>query len=180
MRKFVITVIIGSMLFVAASCSKTEATDGSEAAAGTVQSETSQRIANPWTEYTDLKEANAAAGTSFVLPDEYRSSSTAYRAIRGDILEIDTVADTLNVCFRVKAGNKLEDISGDVNTYSQLIESRCMGIACYFRSDSTDEAVVAYWNDGNASYSIVFGSAVSISDAQEVMSSLIEANTMAY
>ena len=178
MRRFIIPVIIGSMLISVAACNKTESTEGTTAAA--VQSEASQQIPNPWSDYADLKEANAAAGTAFVLPDEYKTTSTVYRAMSGDMLEIRTKAGEYDVCFRTRNGNSNEDISGDVNSYSKNAELKCMDIFVRTKSNAESEVVIAYWNDGNADYSISFSSPVPFDFAQEVFTSIIEANTYAY
>ena len=180
MRKIILLILLVTMVLAFAACNKSNETAAGSGSAASVVSETSMEIPNPWTENKDLKEANANAGTSFALPDEYKTAGTAYRSLKDDILEINTSADNMAVTFRSAKGAKVNDISGDYNTYSNVREMKDHGIPVTIKSNSEGTVSIAIWNDGNANFSVSFANEVPETDAVEVVSSLIEANTMAY
>jgi len=178
MKKIITTMLTMSMLIAFASCSKNDA--GKSAESSAVQSQSEVGMANPWTDNKDLKEANANAGTKFVLPDEYKSERTVYRSMAGKMIEIRTYADDAEVMFRSKNGAKAEDISGDYNNYSKVRQIRNNDITVDLKSNTDGKVSLASWNDGNANYCINFASEIAEADAIEVISSIIEANTNAY
>ncbi len=183
MRKIITPVLITALMFLFAACGKTEGTQTSGAAdntAAATQGEATAEIPNPWTENKDLKEANEKTGMNYVLPDEYKSDKTVYRSSDQGIVEIKTTAADISVTFRARKGDSIEDISGIYDANAKKHDIKNHDITVTIQEGADGSVKLAMWNDGNANFSVVFDNEVPESDAVEIISSIIEANTLAY
>lgn len=183
MKKIITPVIITALMFSFAACGKTEGTQTSGASDNTsvaTQGEATAEIPNPWTDNKDLREANEKAGMNYVLPDEYKSDKTVYRSSDQGVVEVRTTAANTSATFRARKGSSIEDISGvyDANAKKHDIKNHDINVTIQEGADGSVK--LAMWNDGNANFSVVFDKEVPEADAVEVISSIIEANTLAY
>lgn len=182
MKKIIVLILSCSMLLALAACNKNTA--GTEASVSSdVEQSASQQsmgIPNPWTEQSDIAAANKACGMNIVFPDELKGADTAFRTMDDKMIEVTGMFCDTGLTFRAMKGDKAEDISGDYNEYSALNEQKFKGLTVFSRSNSNDTADVVYWNDGTNNYSVVFGSPVSLESVNDILDSLITANSQAY
>ena len=96
-------------------------------------------IANPWSDWDSMKEAEDAVGFSFGLPetiaDQY--TATAFRTLNNELIEVIYRDGDLEVRVRKQQGEGL-DISGDYNQYDTCMETSYNGgtITNYHNSDN--------------------------------------------
>ena len=97
-------------------------------------------IANPWSTWDSIKEAENATGFSFGLPDVIADSyiATEFRTMNGELVEVVYCDGDFEVCIR-KAKDERQDISGDYNQYETCNEER--------RNDIT---IITYGNSEKA------------------------------
>ena len=151
--------------------------EGETTAAETTE-ESEMNIPNPWKNLADLDAANACAGTGFIIPAEYSSNVTAYRAMEGEMLEIIMDIDGREVRVRTKNG-PFEDISGDNNPYTNVYVIRSADLEVTCKSNNDTEIALAIWGDDTASYSVSFENFEN-GAAQEIISSIIISNSIMY
>lgn len=75
-------------------------------------------IANPWSDWATLQDAETAAGFSFGLPEEIPDACTAaaYRTMNGELLEVIYRSEDTEVRVRKQKGEG-QDLSGDYTPY---------------------------------------------------------------
>ena len=144
----------------------------------TTAEETEMNIPNPWKDLADLDQANACAGTDFIIPAEYSRNVTNYRALENEMLEIIFDFDGREVRVRTKIGS-FEDISGDNNPYTNVYEIKSNDVMVTCKSNSDTEVALAIWGDDTASYSVSFEN-FETGEAQEMISSIIISNSIMY
>ena len=112
---------------------------------------TGVQIPNPWQEYESVSEAATAAGISLDAPEKLgKHKLSLIRAAEG-IVELRYTKAGNEICIRKGAGT--EDISGDFNTYKNVVEKKIGG--CDVTLKGNGEGVVsAVWTDGKYSYSL--------------------------
>ena len=128
----------------------------------------SLQLANPWTDYASLEEAEAACGLDFPLEDVVVGSYQAesYRVLNGELLEVTYRDDSFEVTVRMQAGED-QDISGvygefeNITTYETdthtIINKKIKdgGILQLISKDGYSYSFYApnhYWGDSNADF----------------------------
>ncbi len=131
-----------------------------ESTAPETETEAAAGIANPFSEFETLGEASSAAGVEIEIPEGpegYRV--TCYRAIRDTgLLEIvylngPASSEDTQEAYRIRKAEGDEDISGDFNDYSQVIETEADGKTVTLKGEE-DRIFCATWTDGGYSYAI--------------------------
>lgn len=130
-------------------------------------SDDSVQIPNPLIEYETLADAEAAAGFDFAVPDEIDGNSpTSYIVINGSgILEV--IYGDNAVSLRKAEGS--EDISGDFNTYSDIINAG-VGDASVTMREKDGNVFSAIWTDGGFTYSLYAADGISENTATTAIS----------
>ena len=114
----------------------------------------SMQIANPWSEFDSLEEAEADAGVEITLPESYQGfDHRIYRAMHRQMIEVIYQDADGREGFRIRKSRDFGDISGDYTRYDQektleigdrFVETRGNG----------DEISVARW--GNLSLNLSY------------------------
>lgn len=114
----------------------------------------SMQIANPWSEFNSLEEAEADAGVEITLPESYQGfDHRIYRAMHRQMIEVIYQDADGREGFRIRKSRDFGDISGDYTHYDQektleigdrFVETRGNG----------DEISVARW--GNLSLNLSY------------------------
>ena len=122
----------------------------------------SMQIANPWSEFDTLEEAEADAGVEITLPESYQGfNHRIYRAMHRQMIEVIYQDADGREGFRIRKSRDFGDISGDYTRYDQektleigdrFVETRGNG----------DEISVARW--GNLSLNLSY--AISVAEDQ--------------
>lgn len=116
----------------------------------------SMQIANPWSEFDSLEEAEADAGVEITLPESYQGfNHRIYRSMQGEMLEVIYQDADGQEGFRIRKSRGSEDISGDYNSYTQKKTLKIGDRVVEIRGNG-DEISVATWNSLslNLSYAI--------------------------
>ena len=126
-------------------------------------------IANPWSDWSSMEEAEKAVGFSFDLPEVIADSfeAVSYRSMNKELIEVIYRDGDYEVCVR-KAAGEGQDISGDYNKYESCTESAHNGatVSTYHNSDNDAvKQLVSYdgfswslvapkgfWGDSNADF----------------------------
>lgn len=122
----------------------------------------SMQIANPWSEFDTLEEAEADAGVELTLPESYQGfDHRIYRAMHRQMIEVIYQDADGREGFRIRKSRDFGNISGDYTRYDQektleigdrFVETRGNG----------DEISVARW--GNLSLNLSY--AISVAEDQ--------------
>ena len=114
----------------------------------------SMQIANPWSEFDSLEEAEADAGVEITLPESYQGfNHRIYRSMHRQMIEVIYQDADGREGFRIRKSRDFGDISGDYTRYDQektleigdrFVETRGNG----------DEISVARW--GNLSLNLSY------------------------
>lgn len=114
----------------------------------------SMQIANPWSEFDSLEEAEADAGIEITLPESYQGfNHRIYRSMHRQMIEVIYQDADGREGFRIRKSRDFGDISGDYTRYDQektleigdrFVETRGNG----------DEISVARW--GNLSLNLSY------------------------
>ena len=103
------------------------------------ETEQTAQIANPWSDWSSIEEAEEEVGFSFELPDVIADKFTAdkIRTMNKEMLEVVYCNEDLEICVRKKKGEE-QDISGDYNQYETCEEKDYNGITVtsYYNSDN--------------------------------------------
>lgn len=113
-------------------------------------------IANPWSDWTSMEDAEAAAGFSFGLPEAIAGSFTAsaYRTLNNELIEIIYRDADSEICVRKTAGEG-QDISGDYNQYDATTEEAFDGGSVIRYCNSSNNAVKQLVSYKGYSWSLV-------------------------
>ena len=120
--------------------------------------EMTTQIANPWTEYSSVSEAAAAAGVEFSAPDKLGSHKISYISAMKGLVDVRYTKGENVICVRKGLGT--DDISGDYNTYKNVTEKKINGITVTLKSNGKG-IKAAVWTDGNNSFSVYSDNALS-------------------
>ena len=122
----------------------------------------SMQIANPWSEFDTLEEAESDAGIEIELPESYQGfNHRIYRSMHRQMIEVIYQDADGREGFRIRKSRDFGDISGDYTRYDQektleigdrFVETRGNG----------DEISVARW--GNLSLNLSY--AISVAEDQ--------------
>ena len=116
----------------------------------------SMQIANPWSEFDTLEEAESDAGIEIELPESYQGfNHRIYRSMQGEMLEIIYQDADGKEGFRIRKSRDAGDISGDYNSYAQK-KTLEIGDRFVETHGNGDEISVASWSSlsTNLSYAI--------------------------
>ena len=116
----------------------------------------SMQIANPWSDFDSLKEAEADALLQIKLPESYQNfDHRIYRSMHGEMLEIIYQDADGQEGFRIRKSRGSEDISGDYTSYAQEKTLTSGGRSVTIRGNG-DTISVATWSNHslNLSYAI--------------------------
>lgn len=127
------------------------------------------RIANPWSSWSSVAEAEAAVGFSFGLPDVIAECyhAESFRTMNGELMEVVYRCGDFTVCVRKQKGEG-QDISGDYNIYETCTETNCDSGRIITYRNSNNSAVkqiisyqgyswslvadYGYWEDSNETF----------------------------
>lgn len=132
----------------------TETGAASEAASSDAQD--SMQLANPWSEFDSLEEAEADADVEIALPESYqRFDHRIYRAMRREMLEVIYQDADGQEGFRIRKSHDVGDISGDYTSYAQEKTLTSGGRSVTIRGNG-DTISVATWSNHslNLSYAV--------------------------
>lgn len=114
----------------------------------------SMQIANPWSEFDSLEEAEADAGVEITLPESYQGfNHRIYRSMHRQIIEVIYQDADGREGFRIRKSRNFGDISGDYTRYDQ---EKTLEIGDRFveTRGNEDEISVARW--GNLSLNLSY------------------------
>lgn len=189
MKKIITLFVTAGMLFTMASCTAQvdETTDPvkdteveiADDNIGETEEENGMNIPNPWSTFDTLDGAVESSGINLLIPDEYKSQVTAYKAIAGEMIEVRIDIDGKTVVVRA-TDVTADDISGDYNTYPVEFVQNIQDLSVAFRATDDSTVNVASWADETYSYCLISTEGISKALASDVVSSLIMENTNAY
>lgn len=135
---FLLSCIILSAVF--AAC-------GSDAALAEETSRTTA-IANPWSSWDSIEEAESVTGFSFGLPEVIRERyhAVGIRTMNKDLIEVVYQDESFEVCVRKEKGEG-QDISGDYNKYEISTETNQNGgtlISCHNSNNAAIKQLISY------------------------------------
>lgn len=114
----------------------------------------SMQIANPWSEFNSLEEAEADAGVEITLPESYQGfDHRIYRAMHRQMIEVIYQDADGREGFRIRKSRDAGDISGDYNSYAQK-KTLEIGDRFVETRGNGDEISVARW--GNLSLNLSY------------------------
>ena len=105
-------------------------------------------IANPWSDWDSIEEAESVIGFSFGLPEIIADSYTAVhiRTLNNELIEVAYRDESFEVCVRKQKGEG-QDISGDYNKYETCTEeNRNGGTITNYRNANNDalKQIISY------------------------------------
>lgn len=114
----------------------------------------SMQIANPWSEFDSLEEAEADAGVEITLPESYQGfNHRIYRAMHRQMIEVIYQDADGREGFRIRKSRDFGDISGDYTRYDQE-KTLEIGDRFVVTRGNGDEISVARW--GNLSLNLSY------------------------
>ena len=113
-------------------------------------------IANPWTDWTTMEEAEAAVGFTFGLPEVIADNFTAsaFRTMSNELLEVIYHYNEFEIRVRKQIGEG-QDISGDYNQYDICTEESIAGGTITYYHNSGNNAVKQLISYNGYSWSLV-------------------------
>ena len=127
-------------------------------------------IANPWSDWESIEEAEQAVGFSFGLPallaDTYEAA--VFRTMNNELLEVVYRDGDFEVCVRKQAGEG-QDISGDYTQYETSSETQSDGAAVTLYCNSDGAAVKQLISCKGYSWSLVASNELSEAFASAIL-----------
>lgn len=112
------------------------------------------QIANPWSDFDQLADAEADAGFQIILPESYAGfDHRLYRSMHGDMLEVIYQNAEGQEGFRIRKAQESCDISGDYTNYTTEVTQEIAGQTVQLRGNGKD-IFVATWSARKYSYAI--------------------------
>lgn len=150
-----------------------------QAESGSTASNSGEQIADPFTDYDSLEEAEKATGFDITLPDAPEGySSVSYRAdSEGKLIEViysDKALsdDSAKEGYRVRKAEGSSDVSGDYNEYSNVETEDISGNSVTIKGEG-DTVYLATWTSGNYSYSVSFAAdGFSKADVEKIVAAI--------
>ena len=131
MKHIVITLLLAAALLTGCGANGNAPAETTPPAGNT-------QIANPWSNYDTLAEAEAAVGFALEIPETVGSyQADAFRVMSGQLLEITYHSGESKVTLRKIAGED-QDISGVYNTYETVTMSDRDGASVKEMTDGTE------------------------------------------
>lgn len=180
MKKLIAFLLCGMMTLAMTAC-------GNSSSAEEPIGVGKEQIPNPFVECATLEEAAGLAGFTLSVPDTVEGY--AYRqifAIKNELLEVvytnedrsseaeelsETEADYEFKDFCVRKGTGNEDISGDYNEYPET-NTISAGDLQITTKGNDGKVNVAIWTDGEYSFSIVTGNALTNDTLQDIITKI--------
>ena len=135
----------------------------------------SMQIANPWSDFDSLEEAETDAGVELTLPESYQGfNHRIYRSMHGEMIEVIYQDADGQEGFRIRKSRDAGDISGDYNSYTQK-KTLEIGDRVVETRGNGDEIAVASW--GNLSLNLSYAICVAEDQhfTEDDIRSLVEA-----
>lgn len=129
---------------------------GATPEAASSDAQESMQLANPWSDFDSLEEAEADALLQIELPESYQNfDHRIYRSMHGEMLEIIYQDADGQEGFRIRKSHDVGDISGDYTSYAQEKTLTSGGRSVTIRGNG-DTISVATWSNHslNLSYAI--------------------------
>lgn len=103
------------------------------------------QIANPWSQWSSIQEAEEAVGFSFGIPEVIADKYTADKisTMNNELIQVTYLYEDFEVCVRKIKGEE-QDISGDYNEYESCQEE-----------DYNGGTVTSYYNANNNAVKII-------------------------
>lgn len=136
-------------------------------------------IANPWSDWDTLSQAEQDAGINIVIPDSFtgtdgtRYQHRIYRSIKGDLLEILYQDDTGKEGLRIRKSTSADagEISGDYESYPHTVTEVINGNTVTLKGNHAIR--IATWAQDGRSYSVSFSdSECSLSEAKVLIAGI--------
>lgn len=180
-KLFNVTLALVLASSLVACSSNHEASTTTPAATATVESteeatatEETTSLANPWVDCDSLEEAEKLAGFEFEIPSDDSDTEIVYRAIEGQLIEIDYDPNGDDPLV-LRKGVGTDDVSGDYTSYDfgGNIEVGDDNLIVNVLGDSEDLIHTATWTVDNYSYSLYSPVGVSV-DALDTVIPLLK------
>lgn len=131
MKHIVITLLLAAALLTGCGANGNAPAETTPPAGNT-------QIANPWSNYDTLAEAEAAVGFALEIPETVGSyQADAFRVMSGKLLEIIYYSGDAKATVRKIEGED-QDISGVYNTYESVTESERGGGKVVEKTNGTE------------------------------------------
>ncbi len=115
-KNLILITMAAVLLFAAAACgSRKENTSGDMP-----ENEENISVANPFTDFASLAEAEEAAGFTIALPEVPEADRTVYRAAKGQMLEVIFCKGEEHLLTLRKAAG-IKPVDGDFNSYEKEV-----------------------------------------------------------
>ena len=114
-------------------------------------------IANPWSSWDSIAEAEATTGFTFGLPEVIADKYTVFsvRTMNNELIEVKYGYEDFEICIRKQKGEG-QDISGDYNSYETCTEtSHQSGAMIITHQNSSSSAMKQLINYDGYSWSLV-------------------------
>lgn len=157
-----IKTLLSGLLIIACVFTFTGCTKNVETEATEEKEVIGQEIANPWYEYSDLAEAQEAAGFTFAAPEEINGLKMSYIAVNqtSKMLEVRYGED---ITIRKAMAEQEEDISGDYNDYEKETVSNGAIISYTVKGNDGTLWNNVTWNVNGYNYSITSNEGLELS-----------------
>lgn len=133
------------------------------------------QIANPWSDFDSLEEAEADADVELTLPESYQHfDHRIYRAMHGEMIEVIYQDADGQEGFRIRKSRGSEDISGDYTSYAQE-KTLTSGDRSVTIRGNGDTISVATWSNHNLNLSYAICVAEDRHFTEDDIRSLVEA-----
>ena len=130
-------------------------------------------IANPWSDWSSLTEAEAVTGFPFGLPEMVDGyTADVFRTMSGTMLEIRYHSGESEICVRKQKGEG-QDISGDYNVYVNSEERQQNGGSITVDSNEAGEVVRQRISFDGYSWSVVASDGLPAELAQEFLNLIL-------
>lgn len=110
------------------------------------------QIANPFTTYATMEEAENALGFSLDLPDDVKEDSVNIRATSDGLLDVSYEMAENHISIRKAVGQ--EDISGDYNNYENCQEVSLEDDVTVTIKGDADKVYLAVWTEDEYAYAV--------------------------
>lgn len=151
MKKMILSMVCVAMVGMLGACGRQDTISPAPADYEKVGGQDdSQQIANPWTEYASLEEAQKAAGITVQVPEQINQlEQSAWQACGTELLEVDYQdADGNRIYVRKAPGT--DDISGDYNEYAETTAVIVNDIAVTMKGADGMVQLAVWPVDGNS------------------------------
>lgn len=130
-------------------------------------------IANPWSSWASIEEAEGKSGMVFGLPVTVAGyTADEFSTMNGELIQIVYHSGDSEVCIRKQAGEG-QDISGDYNVYENSEESRKNGAVITVDTNLEGEVTRQIISFDGYSWSVVAPGGIPTEVAQEFLDRIL-------